>query len=146
MAEAVKEAKIAGRMGEVPIGAVIVLEGRIIARGHNLKEHTKDATDHAEIVTIKKAVAKTGHWRHLQEAALYVTIEPCPMCAGAIVQSRIKTLVFGAKDPKAGAAGSTVNLLQNQVYNHSVEVVSGVLADECAALMQEFFQKLRIKD
>ena len=144
MKEAIIEANKAFDMGEVPIGAIIVLQEEIVARGHNLKEQIKDATAHAEMVVIKQSIEKLGHWRHLQKATLYVTIEPCPMCAGAIIQSRIRTVVYGAADPKAGAAGSKVDLLKNPaLFNHAIEIVSGVMEKECANLMQNFFRKLR---
>jgi tRNA(adenine34) deaminase len=143
MAEALAEAREAYALGEVPIGAVIVLDGKIAARAHNMKEQWKDATAHAEMVAIRAAVARLGHWRRLREAALYVTVEPCPMCAGAIVQSRIKTLVYGAADPKAGAVHSTVNLVQDLRFNHQVEVIAGVLEEECRELMQRFFRGRR---
>lgn len=143
MAEALAEARAAYALGEVPIGAVIVVDGKIAARAHNMKEQWHDATAHAEMVAIRQAVERLGHWRHLREAALYVTIEPCPMCAGAIIQSRIKTLVYGAADPKAGAVHSTVNLVRDPRFNHQVEVIAGVLEEECRELMQSFFRAKR---
>lgn len=143
MKVALEEARKALQFGEVPIGAVIVIGAEIIARAHNMKEQWHDATAHAEIVVIRKAAAALGHWRHLKEAVLYVTVEPCPMCAGAIVQSRINTLVYGADDPKAGAVHSLMNLVQDPRLNHRVEVISGVLAEECGELMKDFFKRLR---
>jgi tRNA(adenine34) deaminase len=140
---ALEEAKIAFDIGEVPIGAVIVIGSDVVSRAHNMKEQWNDATAHAEMVAIHKAVEALGHWRHLREAVLYVTLEPCPMCAGAIVQSRIKTLVYGADDPKAGAVQSLMNLVQDPRLNHRVEVVSGVLGEECGELMSTFFRKIR---
>lgn len=146
MVLALEEARAAFEKGEVPIGAVIALKGEAIARAHNLKEQLFDATAHAEMLVIKAAVEKLGHWRHLREATLYVTLEPCPMCAGAIVQSRLKRLVYGAADPKAGAVGSLMNLVQDDRLNHRVEVVSGVMEAECAALLSDFFRQLRKKE
>ncbi len=143
MAYALAEARAAFDLGEVPIGAVIVLNSEVVAAAHNMKEKWFDATAHAEMVAIRAAVEKLGHWRYLREATLYVTVEPCPMCAGAIVQSRIKTLVYGAADPKAGAVHSTFNLVQEPRYNHQVEVVAGVLEEECRELMQSFFRAKR---
>ena len=143
MKEAISEGRKALALGEVPVGAVVVRDGNIISRGHNVKEILIDPTGHAELVAIRKAAALLGGWR-LVGADLYVTIEPCPMCAGAIVQARIPRLFFGARDPKAGAAGSLLNLLQMKELNHQVEVVGGILEEECRQLMQEFFQTLRV--
>lgn len=140
---ALEEARAAFELEEVPIGAVIVVGSDVIASAHNMKEQWKDATAHAEMVAINEAVKKLGHWRHLSEATLYVTVEPCPMCAGTIVQSRIKTLVYGAADPKAGAVNSLMNLVQDPRLNHQVEVVAGVLEKECSELMKQFFRRLR---
>ena len=140
---ALEEARAAFASGEVPIGAVIVLEGEVVSRAHNMKEQWKDATAHAETVAINRAVKQLGHWRRLREAALYVTLEPCPMCAGAIVQSRIKLLVYGADDPKAGAVRSLMNLVQDPRLNHRVEVLAGVMEQECSELMKDFFRRLR---
>jgi tRNA(adenine34) deaminase len=139
---AIKEATKAFNKEEVPIGAVIVKEGEIIARAHNLKESRQDPTAHAEILAIRQAVAKLGGWR-LLDCTLYVTIEPCAMCAGALVESRLERLVFGAAEPKSGAAGSLFNLVNNDRLNHRVEVEKNILADECRGLMQDFFAKLR---
>jgi tRNA(adenine34) deaminase len=140
---ALDEARAAFASGEVPIGAVIVVGDEVIARAHNMKEQWHDAIAHAEMVVLRQAVEKLGHWRHLKDAVLYVTLEPCSMCAGAMVQSRIKTLVYGAADPKAGAVESLMNLVQDPRLNHRVEVVSGVMQEECSELLKEFFRGLR---
>ncbi len=142
MREALEEAAKACARGEVPIGAVVVLNGEIIGRGHNLREMTNDGTAHAEVLALREAARKIGGWR-LEGTTLYSTIEPCPMCAGAVVQCRVKTLVYGAKDPKAGAVDSLVDLVRDPRFNHRVEVVSGVLEEECAGIIKEFFRKLR---
>ncbi|NTW05484.1 MAG: tRNA adenosine(34) deaminase TadA [Peptococcaceae bacterium] len=142
MKEALLEAEKAKALEEVPIGAVVVLAGEIIGRGHNLREILKDSTAHAEIVAMREAAAKIGDWR-LSEATLYSTIEPCPMCAGALVQFRIKTLVYGARDPKAGAVDSLVDLVRDPRFNHRVEVFSGILEEECGAIVRDFFRRLR---
>lgn len=144
MKEAIVEAKKAEAKGEVPIGAVVVLNGEIIARAHNLRETTQVSTGHAELLAIEAACKIVGSWR-LEEAELYVTLEPCPMCAGAIVMSRVKKVVFGAKDPKAGCAGTFMNLLQDDRFNHQCEVESGVLKEECGELLTNFFRNLRKK-
>lgn len=141
MREALGEAKKASEVGEVPIGAVIVKDGKIIARGHNLREKTQSVLAHAELIAIKKAEKKIGSWR-LEDCTLYVTIEPCPMCAGAIIQSRIKRVVYGAKEPKFGAHRSIVSLF-DQPFNHHVEVESGVLEKESCELLKTFFRALR---
>jgi tRNA(adenine34) deaminase len=142
MRAALAEARLAAAKGEVPVGAVVVCGGEIIVRGHNLREHLKDPTAHAEILVLRQAALLRGDWR-LNDCDLYVTLEPCPMCAGALIQSRIRRLVYGAPDPKAGAVGSCFNLLEMDCFNHRVEVTAGVCAGECASLLQEFFQKLR---
>jgi len=142
MREALAEAGAAARMGEVPIGAVIVREGRVIARGHNRREEDRDPTAHAELVALREAARFLGGWR-LPGCTLYVTLEPCAMCAGALIQSRIRRLVYGAPDPKAGAAGSVVDLIRDARFNHVVEVARGVLEAECGALLREFFAELR---
>ncbi len=142
MREALEEAKKAFDLEEVPIGAVVVCDGRVIARGHNLREHLKDPTAHAEILAMRKAAEYLGGWR-LHRCELYVTIEPCPMCAGAMVQARLKSVVFGAKDERAGCCGSVYNILQEPKFNHRVEIVSDVLAEECRQLMSEFFKRKR---
>ncbi|MGI6066620.1 MAG: tRNA adenosine(34) deaminase TadA [Bacillota bacterium] len=142
MKEALLEAETALSKGEVPIGAVIVFNGEIIARAHNLKEERKDPTAHAEILAIQQATAKLNNWR-LKGSTIYVTIEPCPMCAGALVQARVDRLVLGAWDAKAGAAGSLVNLVQFSQFNHRMEVIGGVMEEECQRMMRRFFEKLR---
>lgn len=142
MKEALMEAEKAYAKGEVPIGAVLVFGGKIIARAHNLKEERKDPTAHAEILAVKEAAASLHNWR-LNGSSIYVTVEPCPMCAGALVQARVSTLIFGAWDSKAGAAGSLVNLTQFPQFNHRMEVYGGIMEDECKAIMQRFFEKRR---
>ena len=142
MLEALAEAKLALDIGEVPIGAVVVLDGQIIGRGHNRREFGNDPTAHAEIIAIREAAKHLGKWR-LTNATLYVTLEPCPMCAGAIVNSRLQRLVFGAYDPKAGAATSLMNLVQDKRLNHFVEVYDGICQRECSELLQSFFRELR---
>lgn len=144
MKEAIEEAKKAEAMNEVPIGAVIVYNNEIIARGYNQRETTQRSDSHAEMMAIQLANEKLGSWR-LEKCTLYVTLEPCPMCAGAIIQSRIPRVVYGASDPKAGCAGTLMNLLNESRFNHQVEVVSGVLKNECAELLTNFFKKLRNK-
>ncbi|ARP41034.1 tRNA-specific adenosine deaminase [Geobacillus thermodenitrificans] len=139
---AIEEAKKAEQIGEVPIGAVIVQDGRVIARAHNLRETEQRAIAHAEILAIDEACQATGSWR-LERATLYVTLEPCAMCAGAIVLSRIERVVFGASDPKGGCAGTLMNLLQESRFNHQADVTSGVLASECGSLLSDFFRRLR---
>ena len=128
--------------GEVPIGAVIVHEGQIIGRGHNLRETSNDPTSHAEMVAIRQAAAAIGHWR-LLETTLYVTLEPCVMCMGAIILARIPRLVYACRDPRAGAVGSIYDFSSDERFNHKVEVVEGVLGAECSALLSGFFQELR---
>jgi tRNA(adenine34) deaminase len=142
MRVALEEARTAFRQGEVPVGAVIVKEGRIISKAHNLIETLSDATAHAEILAIRKAGQKMKGWR-LEGCTLAVTLEPCPMCAGAIVEARIKKLVIGAFDFKTGAAGSVYNIVQDRRFNHRVEVLYGVLQDECSELLKEFFRDKR---
>jgi tRNA(adenine34) deaminase len=141
MAEALLEARAAARAGDVPVGAVIVHDGRIIARGRNRREADGDPTAHAEVVALREAAKTIGHWR--VEATLVVTQEPCPMCAGAIVNARVKRLVFGCPNPKAGAVVTLFEIATDPRLNHRVEVVGGVRADECAAVLQEFFAALR---
>ena len=142
MRHALAEAQLAFSKDEVPIGAVVVYEDKIIGRGHNQVESLNDPTAHAEIIAIGAACNFLNSWR-LSDAQLYVTIEPCAMCAGAIVLSRIDGLIFGAKDPKAGACGSLYNIVQDSRLNHQVEIVPHVLEEECAQLLQEFFEKVR---
>ncbi len=139
---ALEEAKIAFTQGEVPIGAVVVHEGEVIAKAHNEKELRQDPTAHAEVLAVQRATQALGVWR-LSEATLYVTLEPCPMCAGSLVQARLKTLVFGAADLKGGAVGSVTNVLDVNRWNHRVEVVAGILEEECAQILKDFFRKLR---
>lgn len=142
MKEALKEAKKACLKDEVPIGAVIVKNGKIIARAHNLKELKKDTTCHAEILAIKKASKKLNNWR-LENCDMYVTLEPCSMCAGAIIHSRIKRIFIGTMDEKTGACGSVLNLLEDYKFNHKVEVNKYILKGQCEELLKEFFKKLR---
>ena len=144
MKQAITQAKKASRIGEVPIGCVIVYEGKVIGRGDNRRTTDKSTLAHAEIAAIKKATKVMGDWR-LENCTLYVTLEPCPMCAGAIVQSRMKRCVIGTMSPKSGCAGSILNLLDEPQFNHQVEVESGVLADECSDILKVFFKELRIK-
>ena len=144
MEQALIEAKKAYAIEEVPIGAVIVYEDQIIARGYNRRNIEKNPLCHAEILAIHQAAQWMGDWR-LEGCRLYVTIEPCPMCAGAIVQARIPVVVFGARNPKAGSAGSVVNLLEEKGFNHQVQVVEGVLAEDCSQLMRDFFRHFREK-
>ena len=142
MREAIQEAQKAEAIGEVPIGAVVVWQNQIIGRGYNLRETTFDATAHAELIAIRQASEKLGAWR-LLDCTLYVTLEPCPMCAGAIVQARVPTVVYGTTVPKAGCAGTLMNLLQEPRFNHRTEVIDGIAQEECAALLTNFFRKLR---
>lgn len=142
MKQAINEAKKAELYDEVPIGAVIVKENRILARAYNLREAEQRSIAHAELLAIDEACKKLGTWR-LSGATLYVTLEPCPMCAGAIILSRIDRVVFGASDPKGGCAGTLMNLLQDERFNHQTEVTSGVLEQECSSLLSRFFRKLR---
>lgn len=142
MREALKEAKKAYNKLEIPVGAVIVKDGEIIARAHNIKEEKKDTTQHAEILAIQKASKKLETWR-LNDCEMYVTLEPCPMCAGALIQSRIKKVYIGTMDEKTGACGSVLNLLEDFKFNHKVEVEKGILKEECEKILKEFFIKLR---
>ncbi|OKP83301.1 tRNA-specific adenosine deaminase [Paenibacillus helianthi] len=144
MREAVAEARKAEALGEVPIGAVIVRNGGIIGRGYNLRETTMDSTAHAEMVAIREASTLLNSWR-LLDCQLYVTLEPCPMCAGAMVQSRVPLTVYGTPDPKAGCAGTLMNLLEEPRFNHRTEVIQGILQQECAELLTTFFRRLRKK-
>ena len=142
MREAMRQAGKARALKEVPIGCVIVRDGKIIARGYNRRNTDKSTLAHAEISALKKACKRTGDWR-LEDCTLYVTLEPCPMCAGAIVQSRMKRVVIGCMNPKAGSAGSVVNLLQEKGFNHQVEITCGILGDECSTMLSSFFKELR---
>ncbi len=142
MKEAIKEAKKAAEKLEVPVGCIIVKEGKIIARAHNQKETKADTTKHAEIIAIQKASKKIGAWR-LLNCEMYVTLEPCSMCAGAIIQSRIKKLYIGTMDEKTGACGSVLNLLQDYPFNHKVEIESQVEKEKCEQVLKEFFKELR---
>ena len=142
MKAALKEAEKAAEKLEVPIGAVLVLNGEIIARAHNLRETEQSAVAHAELMVIEQACKKLGTWR-LEDATLYVTLEPCPMCSGAIILSRVKRVVYGASDPKGGCVGTFMNLLTDERFNHQSEVTAGVLAQECGNILSEFFRDLR---
>ncbi|MGN0375517.1 MAG: tRNA adenosine(34) deaminase TadA [Butyrivibrio sp.] len=144
MYEAIKLARRAARIDEVPIGCIIVYDGKIIAKGYNRRNTDKSTLAHAEIMAIRKASKYIGDWR-LEGCTLYVTLEPCQMCAGAIVQARIPRVVMGTMNAKAGCAGSVINILQMEQFNHQVEITRGVLADECRDIMQDFFKKLRCK-
>ena len=144
MKQAVKQAKKAYDKLQTPIGCVIVREDKIIARGYNKRNMKKNTLAHAEILAINKASKVLGDWR-LEDCTMYVTLEPCPMCAGAIVQARIPRVVIGSMNPKAGCAGSVLNLLQQDGLNHQVEITKGVLAEECSGLMTSFFRELRKK-
>ena len=144
MKEALKEAKKAFDKEEVPVGAIIVKDGKIIARAHNEKETKNDSTSHAEINAIKKACKKLGSWR-LLDCEMYVTLEPCSMCAGALINSRIKKLYIGTDDMKTGACGSVLNLLGDYKFNHKIEVEKYILKDECEKILKIFFKKLREK-
>ena len=142
MTEALKEAEKSANFDEVPVGAVIVKDGKIIARGHNLRETKNDPTAHAEIVAIRKACKKLKSWR-LEDCTIYVTIEPCSMCAGALLWTRIKRIVYGASDPKGGALGSSYNLFEVKNINHKAEITRGVLENRCASLITSFFKNKR---
>ena len=144
MKAALKEAKKASLIGDVPIGCVLVQNDKIIARGYNRRNADKNTLSHAELSVIKKASKKTGDWR-LEDCTMYVTLEPCQMCAGAIVQARIPKVVIGAMNPKAGCCGSVLDLLHVKGFNHQVEMINGVLEEECSSLLTEFFKELRKK-
>ena len=144
MSEALKEAKVAFGEDEVPVGAVIVYSGRIIARGHNQVERLKDPTAHAEMLALTSATNYLGT-KLLNEASLYVTIEPCSMCAGALVLARIKQIYFGASDPKTGACGSVINIVNNKKLNHRIKIEGGILEKDCALILKDFFKKKRRK-
>lgn len=145
MQKAIEAAKIAEENGDVPIGAVIVHQNQIIGKAYNQREQLKDPTAHAEIIALTQAAAFLESWR-LNGCTIYVTLEPCPMCAGALVLARMDRLVYGCDDPKTGAIKSLYNIVQDERLNHRLEVTSGVMADECSELLQEFFQRRRIEN
>jgi tRNA(adenine34) deaminase len=145
MKEALKQAGKAYRLGEVPIGCIIVYQDKIIGRGYNKRNAKKTTLAHAELVAIEKASKSMGDWR-LEDCIMYVTLEPCQMCAGAIVQARIRKVVIGTMNPKAGCAGSILNLLQMEEFNHQVEIMLGVLEEECTRILRDFFRELRIRN
>ena len=142
MQAALDQAEAARALGEVPIGAVIVLDGEIVGRGYNLRETSNDPTTHAEMVAIRQAAEHIGHWR-LLETTLYVTLEPCVMCMGAIILARIPRLVYACRDPRAGAVGSIYDFAQDERFNHKVEVTEGVLGEACSQMLSGFFKELR---
>lgn len=142
MKEALKQAKKAAAIEEVPIGCVIVHEGKVIARGYNKRNLKKNTLAHAEIIAMNKASKVIGDWR-LEDCTMYVTLEPCPMCAGAIVQARIPRVVVGSMNPKAGCAGSVLNILQTEGFNHQVSLETGILGEECSQMLSSFFRELR---
>ena len=144
MKEAIRQARKAGAIGDVPIGCVIVHEGKIIARGYNKRNKNKTVLAHAELLAMSKACKKMGDWR-LEECTMYITLEPCQMCAGAIVQARIPRVVIGSMNPKAGCGGSILNLLEMEEFNHQVDVTRGVLDEECSEMLSAFFRELRRK-
>ncbi len=145
MRQAYNQAKKALALGEVPIGCVIVYEGKVIGRGYNRRNTDKSTLSHAEITAIKKASKVMGDWR-LEDCTAYITLEPCPMCAGAMVQARIRRVVAGAMNPKAGCAGSVLNILQEPGFNHQVQFTEGILREECSAILKKFFAELRIRN
>ena len=144
MSYALREAERAMEIGEVPIGCVIVCDGQIVGKAHNQRETLQDPTAHAEVLAITQAAAHLGSWR-LEDTKLFVTLEPCPMCAGAIILARIPEVYFGAYDPKAGACGTLMNLLDDDRFNHKPALYPGVLADECGAMLSDFFRAIRTK-
>ena len=144
MQEAISEANKAKAVEEVPIGAVVVYRGEIIGRGHNLREHSQDATSHAEMFAIRAACKELESWR-LEECQLFVTLEPCPMCSGGMILSRIEEVYFGAYDPKGGTAGSLMNLLTDERFNHRAYVEGGILEEECGQLLTNFFREIRAR-
>jgi tRNA(adenine34) deaminase len=145
MKEALKQARKAIRLGEVPIGCVIVYQDKIIGRGYNKRNTKKTTLAHAELIAIEKASKAMGDWR-LEDCTMYITLEPCQMCSGAIVQARIKRVVVGTMNPKAGCAGSILNLLQMEEFNHQVELTTGILDKQCSGILQEFFKDLRFRN
>lgn len=144
MKEALKEAQKSYKKEEIPVGAIIVKDGKIIARGHNLKETKTDPTKHAEIIAIQKACKKLQTWR-LTGCTMYVTLEPCSMCAGSLIQSRLDKVVIGTMDEKTGACGSVLNLLADYKFNHIVQIETGIMQEECKTILQQFFKELRAK-
>jgi tRNA(adenine34) deaminase len=142
---AIEQARVAEENGDVPIGAVIVCENRIVGKAYNQREQLQDPTAHAEIIALTQAAAALGNW-HLNGCTIYVTLEPCPMCAGALVLSRMDRLVYGCDDPKTGACKSLYNIVQDERLNHRLEVTSGVLAEQCSKLLQDFFQRRRTEN
>ena len=142
MMMALEEARLAAEEGEVPVGAVLVKDDEVLARTHNLREATGNPMDHAELLALKEGASRLGGWR-LDGSTLYVTLEPCPMCAGALVQARVARLVFGARDMKLGAAGSRYNLVSDEITNHRLDVLDGILEEECRDLLREFFESRR---
>ena len=144
MKEALRQAKKALALGEVPIGCVIVREGRVVGRGYNRRNTAKTTLAHAELIAIDRASRKLGDWR-LEDCTIYITLEPCQVCSGAIVQSRIRRCVIGAMNPKAGCAGSILNILEMKEWNHQVELTAGILKEECSEILQEFFRDLRAR-
>ena len=145
MKEALKEAKKAYDKEEIPVGAIIVKDNKIIARAHNIKEEKKDTTKHAEIIAIQKASKKLNSWR-LTDCEMYVTLEPCSMCAGALIQARLKKVYIGTMDKKTGACGSVLNLLDDYKFNHKVEIEDGIMQKECEYILKDFFKMLRNKN
>ncbi len=145
MRVAIDQAKIARQNGDVPVGAVIVHEGRLIAKAYNQREQLQDPTAHAEIIALTQAAAAVGNW-HLHDCTIYVTLEPCAMCAGALVLARMDRLVYGCDDPKTGACGSLYNIVQDERLNHRLEVTSGVMDNECRRQLQQFFTQRRVEN
>ncbi len=142
MEQALEQARLAADIGEVPVGAVVVHQGEVIARAHNLRERSQDPTTHAEVLALQQAARELGSWR-LCDTTLYVTLEPCPMCAGALVNARVDHVVYGCPDPKAGAVRTFYTICEDPRLNHRLEVTRGVLAKECAAALSDFFKRLR---
>lgn len=145
MKEALAEAGKAFLLGEVPVGAIVVLNDRVIGRGHNLRETMRDGSAHAEIIALRQAAALLKDWR-LSGSSIYTTVEPCPMCAGALLMFRVENLIYGVKDPKAGAVDSLIDIVRDTRFNHQVKVISGVLEEDCKEIIQKFFQQLRKKE
>ncbi len=144
MRMALEEARLAAEEGEVPVGAVLVKDGEVLARAHNRREATGNPLDHAEMLALEEGARRLGGWR-LEKTTMYVTLEPCPMCAGALVQARVARLVFGARDTKLGAAGSRYNLVSDETIHHRLEVVEGILEEECLSLLKGFFEERRAR-